>query len=692
MKNFIKQFSLFEIFLTITILGIHLYAATADAYTFPNSWFKRDDAYYYFKVAQNISEGYGSSFDQINITNGYHPLWMLICIPIFALARFDIILPLRVLLVVIAFMQIATAILFYRLIKRCLSKAVAILAACFWSFNFYIHATVYQMGLETPIAALTIVYLIYKLSQFEETWRRQETTLKQIAWLGFISAMVMFSRLDLVFVAVIIGIWVLFRGNSIRYLLPLDILIIFIAMTSAVILRTGFEAYNTIYASSAIEATLIAIVVKVVVLYFLGAYQHPRTNSIWIMLRQTFFATSIGTLITALFFILLIQFGLAESFPRSSFVIDFGISLSLFFALRLTAYLFTNPKTNHTSISPLIQLKSNFKTWLREGFSFYGVLGGLLIIYMLFNHFVFGTSSPVSGQLKRWWGSMASSAYEQPAANWPSYFAIFSRHGFKAWQPFIDIFYEPANWLYWINPRGDFDNRNFYLAIFLFFILTLVLFSLNKKRSLRRITQLSLVPLVAGCGIHVLSYTTTAYGGAKEWYWISQMIFLTLLFSILIDMILKPIQKNPYTRKALEIVSILIALYSAYQFWIPIQKTMVHNVIPPDKPYMDVVRYLEENTAPDTVIGMTGGGNVGYFIKDRTIVNMDGLINSYEYFQALQNGTAAIYLQQHRMTTIFASPRLLAIPPYFGQFAPYLERFNSYGGKDLMYLLEEPKY
>ena len=118
MKNFIKQFSLFEILLTIIILAIHINAAFADAYTFPNHWFKRDDAYYYFKVAQNISEGYGSSFDKINLTNGYHPLWMLICIPIFALARFDVILPLRVLLVVIALIQAITAVLIYRIIRK----------------------------------------------------------------------------------------------------------------------------------------------------------------------------------------------------------------------------------------------------------------------------------------------------------------------------------------------------------------------------------------------------------------------------------------------------------------------------------------------------------------------------------------------------------------------------------------------
>lgn len=40
-----------------------------------------DDSYYYLKTAANAASGYGLSFDQINLTNGFHPLWMLVLIP-----------------------------------------------------------------------------------------------------------------------------------------------------------------------------------------------------------------------------------------------------------------------------------------------------------------------------------------------------------------------------------------------------------------------------------------------------------------------------------------------------------------------------------------------------------------------------------------------------------------------------------
>ncbi len=38
-----------------------------------------DDAYYYFQVARHVAGGQGSSFDGLEPTNGYHPLWMIVC-------------------------------------------------------------------------------------------------------------------------------------------------------------------------------------------------------------------------------------------------------------------------------------------------------------------------------------------------------------------------------------------------------------------------------------------------------------------------------------------------------------------------------------------------------------------------------------------------------------------------------------
>src|SRR3954469_20330882 len=43
-----------------------------------------DDAFYYFGIARNVAHGHGSTFDGIDPTNGYHPLWMLMAVPVYA--------------------------------------------------------------------------------------------------------------------------------------------------------------------------------------------------------------------------------------------------------------------------------------------------------------------------------------------------------------------------------------------------------------------------------------------------------------------------------------------------------------------------------------------------------------------------------------------------------------------------------
>ena len=692
--NFIKRFPLFETLLVTAILSIHLYAAFSDAYNFPNAWFMRDDAYYYFKVAQNITLGLGSTFDGINLTNGYHPLWMLICIPIFALARFDLILPLRILLMVIAVLNAATAVLIYRLVKNNLSHAVAIVAASFWAFNIYIHHIIYEPGLETPLAAFAIVLFIYKLSQFEKDWRVIPVATRQIVTLGGIATIVMLSRLDLVFLAILGGVWVIFRGKPIRSLLPVDVLIIFFAMTCSVALRTGIDQYNSTYAASAIEAVILVLIIKIIALYLFGAYQHPHTNSVLKTIRQIVFALTTSSVLAIGLYLLLVQMGFGKGFPRTAFVIDWGISLVLILAIRLTAYWFGDQriKIGTQTVTPFAELQTNWRKWLTEGVTYYGILGGALALYMLYNKIAFGTSSPVSGQIKRWWGTLIDTVYESPAPNWSSFFGIGYQSSYDAWQPASNIFTWLGMKIYSVYPGSNTLDERYYISMLAVVILAFLILFANARRTRRAVANMALIPLAAGCGIQILSYTTSAYGGVKEWYWISQMVFITLTGSVLLDMLLRPLYKIKSARLPLEIASVALGIFLAYQFGIYVKSAMPYNYFPADRPYMEVLPFIEANTRPGDIIGMTGGGNTGYFIHDRTIVNMDGLINSYDYFQALQNGEAPTYLSQHGMTIIFANPGLLSLPPYNGQFAPFLENYGEYGGKKFMYLLKEPKY
>ena len=46
-----------------------------------------DDMFYYLTIARNVASGYGATADGENETNGFHPLWVIVLVPLFKLLR-----------------------------------------------------------------------------------------------------------------------------------------------------------------------------------------------------------------------------------------------------------------------------------------------------------------------------------------------------------------------------------------------------------------------------------------------------------------------------------------------------------------------------------------------------------------------------------------------------------------------------
>jgi hypothetical protein len=675
-----KRVPWFEAALVLAVLGIHLFAATSDAHNLASNWFTRDDAYYYFKVAQNISEGRGSTFDGINPTNGYHPLWMLICVPVFALARFDLILPLRILLILQGCLSAAAGVLLYRLIRGALSHPVAILAACWWTFDLYIHATMYEVGLETGLAAFTLTLLIYLLWKAELQWRTHRLTRGQIAGLAFAAVLVLFSRLDLVFLALLAGLWIILRVTPMRFLLPLDALIAVAGILLSFLYRLGLPDYYP-YGDAALFMIAASVSSKILLYYFLGLYQPPGSMPVTQLLWKTALAVSLSSIV-----VVAGMFGFSGwfgSFPRTALLYDWGFNLLGMVLLRLLARAFAQKKTG-VSLPPIDLLRQNWRRWLEEAAVFYGIAGGVLGTYMLWNHIAIGSATPVSGEIKRWWGDFASRVYGGTARNVPSFWGLGFENDFDAWRPFSIILQgwsrEIAIW------RDSLKPESFYPPLVMFFILVaLAILFLNRRMAVRGAMQLSLPMLLTASFAQIVSYNITGYAGMKEWYWVSEPIFVVLGASLILSILIKPVEKIRPVRLVLFAVAGMIGFYMAWGLGNLTALRMPHGVHSPDLPYMDSARFLEDHTPPGATIGMTGGGNVGYYISERTIVNMDGLINSPAYFEALKDGGASEYLTGIGVDYIFANPEILRGLPYRGQYHTG-EILARYGGKALMVL------
>ncbi len=682
-----KRFNLFEIFLIVAILGTHLYAAFSAPHNFSLHWFVRDDAYYYFKVAENVALGHGFTFDGINLTNGYHPLWLLICIPIFFFARFDLILPLRILIVVLALISAATSVLLYRLLRKAIWEPIAMVVSAFWAFNLYIHDIVIQNGLETGITALAIVLFLYLLQKFESHWRTEPVKLSQIAWLAVAALFVLFSRLDTIYLVLIAGIWLIFRRTPIRYLLLSDLFLTFAVIVSAYIQRAQVNIYLLAYANWAILVGAMTFTIQTIIFYFVGLYHHPRQESIRQLARDSLVGVTASAIIAGG---LMLAFSLIPQVvvPRAVPFLYWIAMLILTFVSRLVVR-FVSPwpvSPSNEMESPREQLRTNWQTWLREGSVYFGIVGGALGLYMLINKIAFGIPMPVSGEVKRWWGSLPHNVYGGGAKTLLDVFGIDPTYS-KPWSLAMNHFVAWGNYIntHFLHSKSDMTDL---IVGGITLLLITVLFLLRRKKSLGQAFSLGLIPFLIGTEFHAFGYGAMPYAAEQEWYWVMEMLAVLIVTALVIDSLLAwiPFRKMLYPLGLVAAAG--ISLYLAYGFWSYVHYLMPYKETNPNQPYMDMIPLIEDHTKPGAIVGMTGGGNVGYFIHDRTIVNLDGLINSNAYFQAMQKGQAGDYLEKMGLDYVFGNPYILTYTaPYRDQFIGHLQEMNNtptYGRKQLV--------
>ncbi len=682
----------FELLLALVVIAANIYVVFAPANSLMN-WYTTDDAFYYFKTAQNFTEGHGLSFDGISRSSGFHPLWMMVCIPVFALARFDLILPLRILALISILISAVGGAFFYKLLKRAVSKPVAMLASLFWMFEPRIHGTVTQLGMEASVNALFVILLLYQTARYETDFKNDEDNSRRLLWVGITAVFTVLSRLDNVFLVAMIGIWLVFRRPNLRLLVIIDSLIVACSVFVSYFLRVGFQDNYQPFVTSASIMVITAVVVKLLIFYAGGLYGQKTPNTLRMDLLRIIIAVSVGSLITAVLMFAFARLGLFSSFPRTVIISDWVLSLLAVLILRWVYSLATRQNTLLPVIPEDSILKQNWKRWLELGLSYFAPVGGIVLIYMGLYKWYFGTFSPVSGQIKHWWGSIYT-VYGRPTASIWEFFGFPERPEKGAWGQALSYIADAAKNLqliFKVDPSKDVFYNNAYLGFSLLFggiILALVVLNWNKICEM--VEKLPVWPLFAGCLAQVINYTGTNYVNMRSWYWIGEMVLIVLLAALLLEIIFSLAQERLKVKPAaLQAIAIILGMALIVQF----DGLLLHQVPPTVVPenedaYRGGMWILEQHTEPGAIIGSTGGGVIAYFIHDRTIVNMDGLMNSYEYFQLMENRQTSQYYDRIGMDYVYANPTMMEMSePYMWMILDHIKPIGSYGGATLYHYI-----
>lgn len=151
-----------------------------------------DDGFYYPRLAQKIMAGGVCTYDGVTVTNGFHPLWLLVLLPVYALIH-DPWLALRGVYAVILIVQLASLGLLALIARRTRMTASGIAAAVFIIFLNIRSFTVFFSFLESPLVLFTLLgYLAFCCGTDDRRFERP----KQAFIAGLLMGVCFLARLD----------------------------------------------------------------------------------------------------------------------------------------------------------------------------------------------------------------------------------------------------------------------------------------------------------------------------------------------------------------------------------------------------------------------------------------------------------------------------------------------------------------
>lgn len=154
-----------------------------------------DDAYYYFGVAHNILTGQGSTFDGFNQTNGYHPVWMLVLLPVFALTQGSRVLSLRVIVALLGVLGALSWLFCWTYIRNAASRYLAVIGTVLLLSS---PALLLMLnGLESGILIFWIFLMLFLDMKYDLLADSSATGTKLLV--GILFAVLVLIRIDSVF-------------------------------------------------------------------------------------------------------------------------------------------------------------------------------------------------------------------------------------------------------------------------------------------------------------------------------------------------------------------------------------------------------------------------------------------------------------------------------------------------------------
>jgi hypothetical protein len=167
--------------------------------TEPHATSLPDDAFYDFGIARHLALGDGPTFDGFTPTNGFHPLWVALLVPIWRFAPpMDRLGPVHATMMLGAVLDVASLVVLWRLCRTRLAFSLnATIIAVGWLALNPFQVMIATCGLEAPLAQLLLLLLLDE--ELATRWRPAP----RLRW-SVLAGLALLARVDLVILVVVL--------------------------------------------------------------------------------------------------------------------------------------------------------------------------------------------------------------------------------------------------------------------------------------------------------------------------------------------------------------------------------------------------------------------------------------------------------------------------------------------------------
>ncbi|MGB3904604.1 MAG: hypothetical protein WBB22_06735 [Anaerolineae bacterium] len=172
-----------------------------------------DDSFYYFAIARHMALDGSVSINGLNLTNGFHPLWLLVISPFYLLFPYSPGIPLHLALTIGAILDVVTGLFAYKLVRLLTGNpAAALISVAVYVFNprAILNAV---SGMETSLNVLYFALFVYVYTVI----RRRGPTVRRYVLFGLVGGLLLLARTDNVFLLSVIylhAVWTAIRRRS----------------------------------------------------------------------------------------------------------------------------------------------------------------------------------------------------------------------------------------------------------------------------------------------------------------------------------------------------------------------------------------------------------------------------------------------------------------------------------------------